>query len=142
MNADERGKMDLLHGKITEKIIGAAYAVHREMGFGFLEKVYQNALKVELEKSGLKVETESPVKVYYKGIEVGDYMADLVVEGKVIVELKAIKTLNEAHEVQLVSYLKATEMKVGLLINFGEKVEYRRRIFDECRTIKRFSDAD
>lgn len=122
-----------MHEEITEKIIGSAYTVHNEMGFGFIEKVYQNALKMELEKTGLKVEAEKPIKVHCKGAEVGDYAADLIVEDKVIVELKAVKNINEAHEVQLVNYLKATDVKIGLLINFGEKVEVRRRVFDESR---------
>ena len=125
--------MELMHKESTEKIIGVAYTVYNELGFRFLEKVYQNAMKIELEKSGLKVEPEKPIKVYYSGMEVGDYSADLVVEDRVIVELKAVKVLNEIHEVQLVNYLKATNIRIGLLINFGETIQIKRRILDKKR---------
>jgi GxxExxY protein len=119
----------LKHENLTEKIIGAAYTVHNELGFGFSEKVCHNALKVELENIGLRVEQEKPVKVFYRDINVGDYLADLVVEDKIILELKAVKSLNEAHEAQLINYLSATRLEVGLLINFGEKVQIKRKLY-------------
>ncbi len=115
---------------LTGTIIGAAYTVHNDLGFGFLEKVYQNALFIELTNLGLKVEKERPIKVKYKDQIVGDFIADIVVEDKVILELKAVKQLSEIHEAQLVNYLKATGIEIGLLINFGPSVEVKRKILD------------
>jgi GxxExxY protein len=119
------------HEDLTGKIIEAAYKVHNTLGFGFLENVYQNALMVELEKTELKAEKEKTVQVNYDGFLVGDYKADIVVEDKVILELKAVKDLHSTHEAQLVNYLKATDMEVGLLINFGKSVEIRRKVLDK-----------
>lgn len=116
--------------ELTNNIINAAYTVHNTLGFGFLEKVYQNALIIELRERDVKVEPEKPIKVLYNGQVVGDYVADIVVENKVILELKAVKELREIHEVQLVNYLKATELEVGLLINFGPSVDVKRKVFD------------
>lgn len=121
---------DMKHNNVTETIIGAAYSVHNALGFGFLEKVYENSLALELRKSGLKVEQQRPVPVRYEGELVGDYVADVIVEDKVIVEVKALSALEPVHEVQLVNYLKATGIEVGLLINFGRKVEVKRKVFD------------
>lgn len=116
--------------ELTSKIIEAAYTVHNTLGFGFLEKVYQNALVIELVKRGMKADSEKPIKVFYEGQVVGDYVADVVVDDKVILELKAVKELSDIHEVQLVNYLKATGMEVGLLINFGPSVKIKRKVFD------------
>ncbi len=122
--------MKLEHEAITEKIIGAAFEVHRVLGYGFLEKVYQRAMQVELLKQGLKVELEHPIKVSYKGAIVGEYQADLFVEDAVMLELKVAKSYNPEDEAQLLNELKATGVKVGLLINFGRtKVEFQRRVF-------------
>jgi GxxExxY protein len=118
------------HRELTAKIIDCAYRVHRELGFGFLESVYQNALVIELTKANLKVEQEKKVKVSYEGKVIGDFTADLVVEEKVILELKSVKQLHPAHEAQLINYLKATGIEVGLLINFGETVEIKRKVLD------------
>lgn len=116
------------HEMITEKIIGAAFKVHQTLGFGFLERVYHKAMVIELKKRDLKVEFKKPVKVYYEGKNVGEYEADLVVEGKVIVEIKAVEGLNKKFEVQLVNYLRAMELEVGLLLNFGkESLQYKRK---------------
>ena len=104
---------------ITGKIIGCAMKVHRALGCGFLESVYQNALAYELQKAGLKAECEVPITVFYEGIDVGEFYADLLVEKQVIVENKAVEQLCPAHEVQLVNYLTATKYEVGLLFNFG-----------------------
>jgi GxxExxY protein len=113
--------------EITYRINGAVFEVKRELGAGFLEKVYRNALLVELKKSGLNAESEVPIKVQYKGTEVGEYYADIVVENQVIVELKAVESLQKIHEAQLLNYLKATGYKVGLLVNFAlPKAEIRR----------------
>jgi len=121
------------HSDLTEKIIKAFYKVYNTLGFGFLEKVYENAMFIELRKMGLFVEKQRRVKVYYEDYEVGDYYADLVVEDNVIVELKAAEALCEDHEFQLINYLKATEIEVGLLLNFGKKPEFRRKIFTNER---------
>jgi GxxExxY protein len=118
------------HGDVTEKIIQAFYRVYNVLGHGFLEKVYRNALAIELRKMGLAVQTEWPVKVYYEGQQVGEYFADLLVEGRVIVELKAAEALCDEHHAQLLNYLKATQIEVGLLLNFGPKPEAKRKVFD------------
>jgi len=119
------------YSDLTEKIIKAAYTVHNVLGFGFLEKVYQNALVIELRKMGLNILKEKPITVYYENEIVGEYIADVIVEDKVILELKAVKELAEIHEVQLVNYLKATGIEVGLLINFGHSVQIKRKVFDK-----------
>lgn len=119
--------MSLIHEEITEAIIGAAFEVHNVLGYGFLEKVYQKALQVELLRRGHTAEIEHPINVNYKGAIVGEYAADLLVDSKVIVELKVAKEYNPQDEPQLLNELKATGTKVGLLINFGkEKVEFKR----------------
>ena len=105
--------------QITEKIIGCAYAVGNELGVGFLEKVYENALLIELEKKGLHVEQQKHVPVIYSGQIVGDYIADLIVEGSVVIELKSVKSIERIHQAQLLNYLKATGIHTGLLLNFG-----------------------
>jgi len=116
------------HQDLTAKIIGCAYQVHNTLGFGFLEAIYQNALLIELIKAGLQAEKEKKIQVHYQKQLVGDYMADIIVESKVILELKSVKDLHPAHEAQLINYLKATGIEVGLLINFGESVEIKRKI--------------
>jgi GxxExxY protein len=121
---------ELLHEDLTKKIIGAAFEVHNELGHGFLESVYQKALQAELVGLGLKAETECPIAVRYKGAIVGEFRADLLVNDLVLVELKTAKNYNEQDEPQLLNELKATGIKVGLLINFGRvKVEFGRMVF-------------
>ena len=122
-----------LHENLTSDIISAFYFVYNDLGYGFLEKVYEKALIIELKKSGLKVTSQLPIKVYYEGEIVGDYYADIVVENKIILELKTVKHLLPIHEAQLVNYLKATGMEVGLLLNFGEKPQVKRKIFTNDR---------
>jgi GxxExxY protein len=119
----------LKHGELSQKIIGAAHNVHKELGQGFLEKVYKNALAIELREAGINCDQEVPMSVLYRGLVVGDYVADMVVDGKIIVEVKAVAELSSVHEVQLVNYLKATGLQVGLLINFGRSVQVKRRVF-------------
>ncbi len=119
----------LLHKEITSEIISAFYKVYNTLGYGFLEKVYENALVLELEKQGLKAQKQYPIEVYYEGKIVGKYFADLLVSDVVIVELKAAEKLIAAHETQLINYLKATEIEVGLLLNFGKEAKYKRRVF-------------
>jgi GxxExxY protein len=122
--------MELLHKEITEQIIGAAFEVYRELGYGFLEKVYQRAMQVELRLRGLKAEIEQKIQVNFKGNVVGDYQADILVSDVVLVELKVAKIYNAEDEPQLLNELKATGMKVGLLINFGRtKVDFKRMVF-------------
>ena len=119
-----------LYRETTEKIIGAAFEVHRELGYGFLERVYQRALQVELLREGVSAEIERRIQVHYKGVIVGDYDADLIVAEVVAVELKVNPQYDKGDEAQLLNELKATGLKVGLLINFGRtKVEYKRLVF-------------
>lgn len=114
---------------ITEKIIGSAYTVSNTLGSGFLEKVYENAMYIEILKCGLSVVTQHPLKVYYRDLIVGEYFADLMVEDEVVVEIKAVKELNEIHQAQLLNYLNACDKRCGLLINFGKpRVEIKRML--------------
>ncbi|MGA2093023.1 MAG: GxxExxY protein [Sedimentisphaerales bacterium] len=119
----------LKHRELSEKIIAAAYAVHKELGYGFVEKVYKNASAVELQENGLKCALEVPLRVLYHEKTVGEYCADMIIDDKIIIEVKAVSNLAPIHEVQLVNYLKATGLQIGLLINFGESVKVKRRIF-------------
>lgn len=123
----------MLHSDITEKIIKAFYKVNNALGFGFLEKVYENSMVIELRKMGCKVLQQKNIKVYYEEEEVGDYIADLLVDDLVIVELKAAEAIHEDNEAQLINYLKATEIEVGLLLNFGKKAEFKRKVFANAR---------
>lgn len=126
MSTDER-RLEL--NQVTERVIGCAFVVANKLGVGFLEKVYENALVHELRKQGLKVEQQRPIEVWYDGVIVGNYQADLVVEESVITELKAVTALNPVHFAQCMNYLKATGLTLGLLINFGNpKVEIKRVI--------------
>ncbi len=119
------------HSDLTEKIIGAAFTVHNELGSGFVEKVYENALVIELRSNLIEVEQQVPVEVSYKGQPAGEFVADLVVDRKVLVEIKAVKALTHEFESKLIHYLKATGIEVGLLLNFGESVEVRRKIYSK-----------
>jgi GxxExxY protein len=121
------------HTDLTDQIIKAYYKVYNTLGYGFLEKVYENAMFIELKKMNLFVQKQKNISVYYESEEVGDYYADLIVEEKVIVELKAAEGLCEEHEYQLINYLKATDIEVGLLLNFGKQPEFRRKIFSNKR---------
>ena len=122
--------MNYLHQNLTEKIIRAYYNVYNELGYGFLEKVYENAFMIELKSLGLNCEKQKPISVSFKGYNVGEYFADIIVENKVIIELKAAEGLVEEHEAQLLNYLRATEIEVGLLFNFGKKPQFKRQIFE------------
>jgi GxxExxY protein len=123
----------LKHSEITEKIVRAYYQVYNTLGYGFLEKIYENALAIELTKQGLTVQPQKPVLVYYHGQVVGEYFADLLVNGCVIVELKAAETLAEENHAQLLNYLKASDIDVGLLLNFGPKPEVKRKVYEVSR---------
>ena len=116
--------------KLTEAIIGSAFKVSNTLGIGFLEKVYENALVIELQTSGLKCVQQHPIPVSYRGINVGEYYADILVEGEVVLEIKAAKVIDESHQAQLINYLKATGIHRGLILNFGTpKLGYKRMVF-------------
>ena len=135
MNTDETqiqttSRRDYSLQPITQELIGAAFEVHGVLGYGFLERVYQRAMQVELLFRGIKVELEPLIKISFKGVIVGDYAADLLVADKIIVELKVDTAYQAAHEAQLLNELRGTGIKVGYLINFGrERVEYKRMVF-------------
>lgn len=116
----------MLHKELTDIIIGSFYNVYNKLGHGFLEKVYENALAIELRKSDLNVKQQDNLKVFYEGELVGDYFADIVVNDLIILELKAAESLRSEHFVQLTNYLKATDKELGLLLNFGKKPEFKR----------------
>jgi GxxExxY protein len=125
MNADFN---NYKHTHLTDQIIKAFYTVYNKLGYGFLEKVYVNALLIELKKMGIPAEAQYAIKVYYDGNVVGEYFADILVDRLVIVEAKAAKTIASDHEAQLLNYLKATDIEVGLLLNFGPKAEFKVRL--------------
>ncbi len=118
------------HEALTEQIIKIYYQVYNELGYGFLEKVYQNAFFLALKQAGFEVEAQRKIKVWFRGVEVGEYYADLIVSRAVILELKADETLVKEHEAQLLNYLRGTDIEVGLLFNFGKRAEFRRKVYD------------
>jgi GxxExxY protein len=130
MNADHQ---DFKYKKLTEKIISIFYKVYNRLGYGFLEKVYENALMIEFKKEGFPAVPQFPIKVFYEGEIIGEYYADILVDNKVIVEIKASKHLVKENEAQLLNYLKATDCEVGLLLNFGTEPEFKRKAFDNLR---------
>jgi len=123
----------LKHPTITDKIIGVFYDVYNELGYGFLESTYAEAMVIALDQSGLRAIREVPVPVWFRGKKVGQYFTDMVVENAVLLELKAARNLESAHEAQLLHYLRATGIEVGLLLNFGLKPQFRRLLFDNER---------
>ena len=125
--------MTAKHKALTQKIIGAFYTVYNSLGYGFLEKVYENALSIELAAIGLKFEQQARILVFYGSEVVGEYFADLLINNSVIVELKAARTLAPEHEAQLLNYLKATPYEVGLLLNFGPEPQIKRKTYDNER---------
>ena len=129
----------LLEENSTSKIIGAFYNVYNTLGYGFLEKVYERALVTELEENGFRAECQEPIKVHYNGKPVGNYFADIVVDEKVVLEIKAAAKISKAHETQLINYLKATQIEIGFVLNFGPEPAFRRKIYSNSR--KRFNDA-
>ena len=130
MNADIQ---DFKHTELTEKIINIFYRVYNKLGYGFLEKVYENAMMIELKKEGILAIAQAPIRVLYDNEIIGEYYADILVDDKVIVEIKAARQLAEEHEAQLLNYLKATNIEVGLLLNFGVKPEIKRKAFNNLR---------
>jgi len=125
--------MELLHKELTDEILSAFYDVYNELGYGFLERVYQNSLFLELKARGLHVEAQQQIKLFYKGYEVGEYYADLVVEDLVILELKAAEFIANEYEYQLINYLRGTDIEVGLLLNYGKKPGFIRKVFENNR---------
>src|SRR5437763_975181 len=123
----------LKHAEITEKIIGVFYDVYNELGEGFLESVYHNAMSVALGQAGLQVAREVSLPVFFRGEMVGDFRADLIVGGLIIVELKSARTIESTHEAQIYNYLRSTELEVGLLLNFGPGAQFRRVAFENSR---------
>ena len=121
------------HKDVTDQILKGFYAVYNQLGYGFLERVYENALAIELRKLGLEVVCQYPIQVYYDGDVVGEFFADVVVNGLVVVEIKAVRALVTEHESQLLNYLNATDYEVGLLLNFGPKPQIKRKVFDNER---------
>lgn len=118
------------HEELTKQIIKIFYQVYNELGYGFLEKVYQNSLYLALKQEGLEIDAQRKIKVWFRGYEVGEYFADLIVNDLIILELKATETILDEHETQLLNYLRGTEIEVGLLLNFGKKPEIRRKVYD------------
>ena len=127
--------MELLHKDLTDRILKAYFDVYNELGYGFLEKVYQNALFIELNSRGFKVDAQKQIKVNYKTYEVGEYYADLIVNNLVILELKAADFMANEFEAQLINYLRGTNIEVGLLLNFGKKPEFIRKVYENKRKI-------
>ncbi len=123
----------LPHRELTEQIIGSYYEVYRELGYGFLESVYESALAIVLTQHGLLVQRQSPLRVHFRGIPVGLFRPDFLIEEKVVVELKAARNLETAHQAQLLNCLKATSIEVGLLFNFGPKPQFKRMVFSRAR---------
>ena len=130
MNADCQ---DFKYKELTEKIIKIFYKVYNKLGYGFLEKVYENAMMIDFKREGVPSVSQSAIKVYYEDEIVGEYFADILVDDKIIVEIKAARNLASEHEAQLLNYLKATSIEVGLLVNFGPKPEIKRKAFDNSR---------
>lgn len=132
---DHTDKMDqkMLHHALTDKIIGVFYDVYNELGHGFLESIYETAMVIALREKGLVVERQVEVPVWFRGNKIGTFFADLYVDGVVIVELKAVRSIDPSHEAQLLHYLRSTEIELGLLLNFGVRPEIKRKIFDNPR---------
>ena len=135
MATDCTDRMDkkMLHHDLTEKIIGVFYDVYNELGHGFLESVYETAMVIALREKRILVETQVEIPVWFRGYRIGNFFADLLIEGVVIVELKAVRSIDSAHEAQLLHYLRATEIELGLLLNFGVRPEIKRKIYDNPR---------
>ena len=130
MSADYQ---DFKYKELTEKIIEIFYRVYNKLGYGFLEKVYEKAMMIEFKKENISAVSQSAIKVLYEGEIVGEYFADILILGKIIVEIKAVKNIAEEHEAQLLNYLKATDIEVGLLLNYGPKPNFKRKAFDNLR---------
>ena len=130
------------HSDITAQIIKAFYSVYNQLGYGFLEKVYENSLLIELRKLGLDCIAQYPIEVFYDNTKVGFYIADIIVNNSVIIEAKAGEAICEEHEAQLTNYLRATDIEVGILLNFGKKAKFKRKVFSqEYKNLKKSSSS-
>jgi len=129
----ESQQVGLKHSELTDRIIGIFYDVYNELGYGFLECVYEESLLIALRQEGLAVDRQVPVPVWFRGHRVGEFRADLLVEKRVLLELKSARMLEKAHEAHLLHYLKSTESEIGLLLNFGSRPQFRRLLFDNER---------
>ena len=125
----------LLHGALTERILGVFYQVHFELGFGFAESVYSNAMACALMEAGLSVEREVPIAVFFRGIQVGSFRADQIVESAVLLELKATRVLEQSYESQVINYLRATRLELALVLHFGDRPRFKRLIFTNDRKL-------
>ncbi len=123
----------LKHGELTSKVLRVFYDVYNELGYGFLESVYRESMRLALQDAGLKVGIEVPIPVHFKGHTVGNFKADMLIDDKVLLELKCARLLDRSHEAQLLHYLRATDIEVGLLLNFGTRPQFRRLLFDNER---------
>ena len=130
---ESKKKFEGKHSDLTGKILGAFFELHKELGFGFSERIYESALEIMLNELGMVVERQKDINVYFHGKVVGEYKADLIINGVVLLELKSIEKLIDAHDAQLLNYLKATEIEVGLLLNFARQAEFHRKIYDNPR---------
>ncbi|MGD0623675.1 MAG: GxxExxY protein [Thermodesulfobacteriota bacterium] len=130
MNTDSQ---DMKYKELTEKIIKIFYKVYTKLGYGFLEKVYENAMMIEFKKESIPAVSQSAIKVFYENEIIGEYFADILIDNKVIIEIKASRSLGPENEAQLLNYLKGTDIEVGLLLNFGPKPEIKRKVFDDFR---------
>ncbi len=130
---NEKRKFEGKHAELSERIIEVFYAVHNELGFGFSEKVYQKAFGIALREDGMKVDEQVPIKVYFRGQLVGEFFADMVVNGLIMLELKSTSMIVAEHEAQLLNYLKATQIEVGYVLNFGKSATFKRKVFDNER---------
>jgi GxxExxY protein len=128
-----KAKFDGKYSDLSEKIIKVFYQVHTELGFGFSEKVYQKAFGIALRKAGFKVDEQLPIKVYYQGEVVGEFFADMLINDVILLELKSASEIIAEHETQLLNYLKATEIEVGYVLNFGPSAKFKRKVFDNER---------
>lgn len=132
MNTDKTQTTEvpsLLHGEITYRVIGLAMEVHNKLGAGFLEKVYENALMVALRREGIRAEQQVPIKIHFENVVVGDYVADILIEEKLILELKAVEAISAIHRAQVINYLKATGVRLALILNFGNpKLQHERLV--------------
>jgi GxxExxY protein len=128
MGNTTRADIELLHGEVTAQVIGAFFDVYNELGHGFAELVYHRAVVVALTERGVRTETERALTIHYHGVVVGEYRADLIVEGRVVVECKVAPKIVQSHETQLLNYLKATSLKIGLILNFGPDATFRRML--------------
>lgn len=128
-------RQELLHQNITQQVLDSFHYVYNQLGYGFLEKVYENSLIHVLRKNGLDVKQQIPIEVYFEDVQVGHYIADIVVNDAVILELKSAETLQEADEAQLLNYLRASQLEVGLLLNFGKRPKFKRKYFTNDRKL-------